>query len=611
MTTCACRTSHETASRFPTSAVGDDISMTPSTEDFSSRRTTRTCEIHGASVRFADRLVVSDINLVVGATERIAIVGDNGAGKSTLLGMIAGTVPLTSGEHTVNLPGGISLAEQRPEFAPNATVSEALDTLLANVRQLESNVTVLSEQLANTPEAEQAPVLHQLALAIDRWEGRGGYSLDQRLDSAIEKLGLGELERDRPVSSLSGGERARVALAAALSSEAELLLLDEPTNDLDDAAILWLENRIAAHRGALVVVTHDRAFLDRFATDIVHLENGSLRRYGDGYSGFLKSREIERQKLIAAYEAWRQNLTRQEHLVTANAIRLDAIPRKMERSGYGHGAFRARSRDHGATSRIRIAKQQVTRLLEDPAKRPPDPLSFTPMFASADAPNTESSTNEPLLTVRNLRLGEHDGGPQLSLEQLDITTGARLLITGPNGAGKTTLLRVLAGEITPERGSVERREGLRVGWLRQDIRPRDERTLQQAFTSDTHQYLDAAVDHLLSFGLFRSEDLDLRVGALSVGMRRRYELAVALAAPRDLLLLDEPTNHLAPELVEQLEDALEHYEGAVVTVTHDRRWRQRELTNSHTMHLTVDSGLVQVPAKSENKTSPRNTGASG
>lgn len=585
--------------------------MTPSTEDFSRQRTTRTCEIHGASVRFADRLVLSDTNLVVGAAERIAVVGDNGAGKSTLLGMIAGTIPLTSGERTVNLPGGISLAEQRPEFAPNATVSEALDTLLADVRQLESNVTVLSEQLANTPEAEQAPVLHQLALAIDRWEARGGYSLDQRLDSAIEKLGLGELERDRPVGSLSGGERARLALAAALSSEAELLLLDEPTNDLDDAAILWLENRIAAHRGALVVVTHDRAFLDRFATDIVHLENGSLRRYGDGYSGFLKAREIERQRLIAAYEAWRQNLMRQEHLVTANATRLDAIPRKMERSGFGHGAFRARSRDHGATSRIRMAKQQVSRLLDDPAKRPPDPLSFTPLSASADTTDTENSATEPLITVRNLRLGEHGGGPQLSLEQLDITTGARLLITGPNGAGKTTLLRVLAGEITPERESVERREGLRVGWLRQDIGPRDERTLQQAFASDTREYLDAAVDHLLSFGLFRPEDLDLRLGALSVGMRRRYELAVALAAPRDLLLLDEPTNHLAPELVEQLEDALGHYEGAVVTVTHDRRWRQRELTNSHTMHLTVDSGHVQVPARSESKTPPRNTRASG
>ena len=156
--------------------------MTPSTEDFSRQRTTRTCEIHGGSVRFADRLVLSDINVVVGAAERIAVVGDNGAGKSTLLGMFAGTVPLTSGERTVNLPGGISLAEQRPEFSPNATVSEALDALLADVRQLESNVTELSEQLANTPEAEQAPVLHQLALAIDRWEARGGYSLDQRVD---------------------------------------------------------------------------------------------------------------------------------------------------------------------------------------------------------------------------------------------------------------------------------------------------------------------------------------------------------------------------------------------------------------------------------------------
>lgn len=576
------------------------------------QKTTRTCEIHGGSVRFADRLVLSEIDLAIGAHERIAVIGDNGAGKSTLLGMIAGTLPLTSGERTVNLPGGISLAEQRPNYPPKATVAEALDTLLADVRQLELEVAELSEKLARTPEAEQTLVLDRLALAIDRWEARDGYNLDQRLDSNLEKLGLGGLQRDRVVDSLSGGERARLALAAALSSEAELLLLDEPTNDLDDVAISWLESRIVAHRGALVVVTHDRAFLDRVATDIVHLENGSLRKYGDGYSGFLKAREIERQKLITMYEAWRQNLARQEQLASSNAVRLDAIPRKMERSGFGHGAFRARGRDHGAMSRIRIAKQQVSRLLDEPAKRPTDPLSFTPPFAPVDdATDPAALYAEPLIAAQHLRLGEASGAPQLSLEQLDIEAGARVLVTGPNGAGKTTLLRVLAGEIEPERGTMEHHPGLRIGWLRQDLDAHDKHTLQEAFAAATHEYLDTAVDHLLSFGLFRPEDLGIQLRALSVGMRRRYELAVALAAPCDLLLLDEPTNHLAPELIEQLEDALEAYGGAVITVTHDRRWKQRALKNPQTMHLTVDSGRVRKCASTKEQNLPISDMTSG
>ncbi|ANE05309.1 hypothetical protein ccrud_06350 [Corynebacterium crudilactis] len=551
--------------------------------------------MHGGIVRFADRLVLSEIDLAIGPHERIAVIGDNGAGKSTLLGVIAGTVPLTNGKLTVNLPGGISLAEQSPNYPLKATVAEALDMLLADVRQLESEVTALSERLASTPEAEQEPVLDQLAAAIDQWEARDGYNLDQRLESALEKLGLGELQRDRLVDSLSGGERARLALAAALSSEAELLLLDEPTNDLDDAAILWLENRIAVHRGALVVVTHDRAFLDRVATDIVHLESGSLRRYGNGYSGFLKARETERQKLIATYAAWRQNLARQKQLVSSNSVRLDTIPQKMEKSGFGHGAFRARGRAHGAMSRIRMAKQQVSRLLDEPAKLPTDPLSFTPPFESIDDAADSSRLHvEPLLSARHLRLGEDCGGQPLSLDQLDIGAGARILVTGPNGAGKTTLLRVLACEITPEQGTVEHRTGLRIGWLRQDLDAYGRLTLQETFAAATHEYLDEAVEHLLSFGLFRPEDLDIQLGALSVGMRRRYELAVALAAPCDLLLLDEPTNHLAPELIEQLEDALDNYDGAVITVTHDRRWKQRALKNPQTMHLTVELDRVRT-----------------
>src|SRR5690606_34709264 len=212
----------------------------------------------------------------------------------------------------------------------------------------------------------------------DRFEARGGYSLDQRLDAALDRLALGGLDRSRPVSSLSGGERARLALAAAVCSEAELLLLDEPTNDLDDSGIAWLEEQLERHRGALVIVSHDRVFLEKFARDILYLEGGRLRAYGNGYEGFLRARAAERQRAIAEYETWSQELARHEGLVASNAFRLDAIPRRRELAGYGHGAFRARSGDHGTMGRITQAKARVARLHASPARKPADPLRFSP-----------------------------------------------------------------------------------------------------------------------------------------------------------------------------------------------------------------------------------------
>ena len=299
-----------------------------------------------------------------------------------------------------------------------------------------------------------------------------------------------------------------------------MLLLDEPTNDLDDAGIAWLEDRLAAHRGARAVVTHDRALLDRIAADIVHVEGGSLRRYGDGYAGYLTARESERRRLLAEYEAWRQDLACQQALVTANAFRLNAIPRKLERASFGHGAFRARGRDHGAMGRIRMAKERVARLHADPAPRPVDPLRFT----------------------------------------------------------------------------LWQRPGIRVAWLRQDITTGSGATLLDAFAVITGAYRDDAADELLRLGLFRPDDLHRQVAQLSVGQRRRLEVALAVTCPSDVLLLDEPTNHLAPELLEQMEDALRDYTGAVLTVAHDRRWRERAEASATTRQIHVaPGGLVGLP----------------
>lgn len=553
----------------------------------------RQCWIHHGEVQLAERTVLQDIDLVIGATDRIAIVGDNGAGKSTLLGAVVGSIPLARGERAVEIPGGVAIAEQHPTFPPNATVSDALDFLLADLRELESELQALSENIAHAGAAMMVPLMERYGEVLDEFEAHDGYRVDLRVDTALEQLGMGSIDRRTSIARLSGGEVAKLALAAAVSAEAELLLLDEPTNDLDDAGISWLEERLAAHKGALLVVTHDRNFLGRFATDILAIENGAIRRYGNGYSGYLAARAVERQRALERHQEWKEDLARNEALVEANAFRLDGIPRRRELTIFGHAAFRARSRDHGAMSRIRIAKSRVSMLRANPAPRPADPLRFTPRFHPSNTEIHHGGDPMPALVhVDHVLLHADESGPGLTLEQLVVADGDRWLVEGVNGAGKTTLLRVLAGELAPHQGAVRRRPGARIVWLRQDLVTATRRPLLDVFAMETKAYREDAAEVLLSLGLFDAADLERPMSALSVGQRRRLEVAVAVTTRSDLLLLDEPTNHLSPELTEQLEDALEDYEGAVITVTHDRRWRERAAQRAGLRRIRVAPGGV-------------------
>lgn len=552
-------------------------------------RPSSTASLRELTVTFADRTVLDRVDLVVGPQDRIAVIGDNGSGKSTLLSVLAGTVTPTSGDREVDLPGGFAVAEQGPVFAADATVSKAIDHLLHDIRTLERAITEVTGALEVAPAAELPSLLDQLSELNDVFESRGGPTLDRRLDAALDQLGLGALDRARPVAEISGGERARLSLAAALCSGADLLLLDEPTNDLDEDAVRWLERQLDTHRDALIVVTHDRSFLDRFARDIIEIRDAHLHRYGDGYRGYLRARDAERLRIRREYELWCTELARADKLVVTNALLSSEIPRSREKPGFGHGAFRTRSADHGATGRIRQAKARASQLRSAPAEVPADPLSFTPDMGGAEP--ADSDNPMPLVTLLPGHLELPGAVPPLYLDStLEICPGDRWLVTGPNGAGKSTLLRVLAGELaTGHRGASEE---LRVSWLRQTLSPVPEETTVEVFAQSTGMYPDDAEPSLGQLGLFSPEDLVRPVSELSVGQRRRLELAAAVTAPGDLLLLDEPTNHLTPDLVEQLEAALVDFPGAVVTVTHDRRWLENARTQGGQRELHVSSGRV-------------------
>ncbi|ATL28817.1 ribosomal protection-like ABC-F family protein [Streptomyces formicae] len=502
--------------------------------------------------RYEDHVVLDRVSLTIRPGERAGVIGDNGSGKSTLLRIVAGLEQPDNGTLTVTAPGGTGHLAQTLGLPDTATVGDAIDASLAELRSLERRIRAAASSLEG---ADQAAYDHYARLLAE-FEARGGHDADRLVEVHLRHLGEpGALDRARPLGTLSGGQRSRLALAGTLASAPELLLLDEPTNDLDDAATHWLEERLRAHRGTVVAVTHDRAFLDRVTTTILEVdgERRTVRRYGNGYAGYLTAKAAERARHEREYEEWRAEVARHSALADSNIGLLSAIPRKAPAAFSGAGAFRARSRAHGAMSRIRNARERLHRLTENPVPPPPRPLRFTARVDGAAAGDVE------LTDVRVPGRLEIDG-------TLTIGAGERLLVTGPNGAGKTTLLRVLAGELAPESGEV-RRPG-RVGLLRQDNSPSaDGRSVLDAFGGEERRA------ELLALGLFREADLGRPVRVLSVGQRRRLELARLVTRPLDLLLLDEPTNHLSPALVEDLEVALEGFAGTLVVVSHDRRLR--------------------------------------
>ncbi|GAA1533429.1 ribosomal protection-like ABC-F family protein [Kribbella lupini] len=505
------------------------------------------------------RTVLDGISQSVALGERIGVIGENGSGKSTLLRVLAGVDLPDSGQVRMQVPGGIGYLPQTPDLPPDDTVQDAVDHALAELRELEARMRTVEEELAAAPSNLEA-VLDRYGELMEAFEARDGYAADARVESAMHGLGLAAIKRDRLLGSLSGGEQCRLGLACILAASPQLLLLDEPTNHLDSSALEWLEERLRNHPGSLVVVSHDRVFLERVTTALweVDAEQHTVVRHGNGYNGYLQARQTARLRWEQDYDEWQQELARQKDLARKASTTLASGPRPDAEPAGRH----QRNVEKQISARVRQAKERVRRLEDNPVPRPPAPMRFTAKPQGGTVKGT----------LADLHQVKVDG--RLDVRSLEIRTGDRLHIIGPNGAGKTTLLRVLAGDLAPDQGDVRR--PARIGWLpQQTVVAKPDESLLRAYARGLPGTPDEHRGALLGLGLFRQHDLHTPVGKLSTGQLRRLDLARLLHRPVDLMLLDEPTNHLSPALVEDLENALSAYRGALIVVSHDRMLARR------------------------------------
>ncbi|MGP3979077.1 ribosomal protection-like ABC-F family protein [Streptomyces sp. 8N114] len=507
------------------------------------------------------RTVLDGVSCALSAGERAGIVGENGSGKTTLLRLFAGEEKPDGGEIVLHAEGGVGYLAQEEVLPPELTVQQVVDRAMSELRAMEQRLRTLEAAMSKGDES----ALGQYGELLTVFELRGGYEAEARVERALHGLGLGLLPRARTVGGLSGGERVRLRLAALLAAGPEVLLLDEPTNHLDDAALRWLEEHLRARRGTTIAVSHDRTFLERVATTLLEVDadRRQVVRYGNGYAGYLAEKAAARRRWAEAHERWRAETERLRETAATTARRV--APGRAMKDGNKMAYDRAAGRvQQSLASRVRNAEERLRRLLADPVPPPPVPLRFTAQALRGAG-------------LRGTVLDAEEAGVRgrLAPTGLTLAAGERLLVTGPNGAGKSTLLSVLAGELAPDTGRVSRRG--RIGYLPQDPElPADTgQTLLEAYAQGRPGSLEEHARRLLTLGLFDVERPAVPAARLSTGQRQRLALARLVTEPVDVLLLDEPTNHLSPALVEELEAALDAYDGALVVVSHDRRLRQR------------------------------------
>ena len=526
----------------------------------------------GISLTRGTALVLHEVDLVITPSSRVAIIGENGRGKSSLLHVLTGALTPDSG--TVQLIGTVGIAEQEMDAEENRTVgqvvAEAIAAPLTALAALDAAASALTRGESGAEDGYTTAL--EAAEALDAWDA------ERRVQIALEALDA-ETDPTRQLSALSVGQRYRVRLACLLGADHDFLLLDEPTNHLDRDGLEFLTSQLRSRTGGVVVVSHDRALLVDIAETIVDLDptpDGRPRIYGNGYAGYREGRAAERERWKLEYERQQSEHARLQDSLSSAQNRLVSGWRP-EKGTNKHG----RTTRAGGLVQSVHRRQEALRAHAVTVPEPPQVFRF---------PELVTRTGAILLRADGVSVTGRLSRPAT----VSLAHRERLVVTGPNGAGKSTLLNVLSGDLLPDTGAVRRPESTRLGFLRQESELPPDRRASDVFSTHIASLIsagelsDSEAVGLSQLGLLRPRETGKKIGDLSMGQRRRLDLALILAQRPHVLLLDEPTNHLSIALVDELTDALGATQAAVIVSTHDRQLLR---DTADWPHLSLDATI--------------------
>ena len=490
---------------------------------------------------YGAELILDRVSLKIEDQDRIGLIGVNGAGKSTLLNILSGDLEFDSGERAVTAGVRIGFLRQNSGLDRSSTMIAEMRSVFAPLYEIERQMQVLQIRMHQSP--DDHTLLEEYNRLHTQFEAGEGYLIDVKINTILNGMGFAGRDRETLISALSGGEKTRLALCKLLLEEPELLILDEPTNHLDFKTLIWLEDYLKSYKGALLIVSHDRYFLDSLVTSVCELDRTRLTRYPGNYTKFTQLREEAYTRQLKLYERQQEEISRLQEYVDKNIVR----------------ATSARS---AKSKRKAIEHMELVEKPLPPQKRAN--LSFS----------YEVEPVKDVLHVRDLALSVGEGGERRQLFpglRLDVMRGDKIAIIGENGVGKSSLLKAIQGLIPVDAGKVDWGRNVYISYYEQENTGlHDEKTALDELWDRYPRLYEVTIRTVLGNVLLSGEDVYKKVGSLSGGERAKLKFAIMMLRKSNLLILDEPTNHLDLDTKEALDKALVEFPGTILMVSHDR-----------------------------------------
>lgn len=492
--------------------------------------------------------ILSHVSFHVNKGDRVGIVGDNGAGKTTLLSILSGQLPFDGGELSLSGEVTLGLLKQRDHFRSDKTVYQEMCSIFSEVIRIEEDLEALTHRISSVPPAEShriSGLLRQYDELTEAMKRNNGYGFRSEIRGVLSSMAFPEEYYDKSVEELSGGERTRLALAALLLRKPDLLLLDEPTNHLDIGTLKWLEQYLKNYSGTILLISHDRYFLDQVVDRIFEIENHELTEYNGNYSSYLEQKRKRREEAGRRYLHEKQEMERQEEMI-----------RRFKQHGTEKLAKRARSRE-------KLLSHQ---------EKPVQPTGEKDLIRIQFKQNFQSGT-DVLYAEELAKSFQGDQGKRLLFENVsfDIKRGERICMVGQNGIGKTTLLRIIMGQLSADSGHLKLGHQVVPAYYDQEQKLLSgNNTVLEELHSSYRLYTETELRSILGRFLFRKDDVFKKVSDLSGGEKAKLSLLKLMLTGANLLIMDEPTNHLDLAAKEVFEDALLSFPGTLMLVSHDR-----------------------------------------